>query len=168
MTQNQTITHPNSAALQQRIQAQRTQATSMAGCPVHRLKDKLREAGLRPTRQRVVLGWLLLGKGDRHVTAESLFEEASRLPSPVSLATVYNTLHQFTEAGLLREIALDGAKSWFDTNTSNHHHFLNSETGELTDIFGADVALKNLPALPDGMEIDRVDVVVRLRKIVQE
>src|SRR3954454_12421455 len=94
-----------------------------SGCPYHDLRRKLRQVGLRPTRQRVGLGWLLFAKGDRHVTAEVLFEEASKARVPVSLATIYNTLHQFTEAGLLREVAVEGAKTYFDTNVSNHHHF---------------------------------------------
>src|ERR1700712_5614150 len=81
---------------------------AMVGCPVHELRHRLRKAGLRPTRQRVALGWLLFARGDRHIPAERLFEEASRARVPVSLATVYNTLHPFTEAGLLREIAVDG------------------------------------------------------------
>src|SRR5215218_1688624 len=80
------------------------------GCPLSELRDKLRRVGLRPTRQRVSLGWLLFAKGDRHITAELLFDEATRARVPVSLATVYNTLHQFTEAGLLRQLAVDGAK----------------------------------------------------------
>lgn len=147
----------------QTVAARRAPPANMAACPVHRLKNKLRAAGLRPTRQRLALGWLLLGKGERHVTAESLHEEASALKAQVSLATVYNTLHQFKEAGLLREIAIEGSKSWFDTNTQNHHHFLLPGSGKLIDVVGADVVLDNLPALPAGMEIDRVDVVIRLR-----
>src|SRR5438045_3767659 len=89
---------------------------AMVACPVNSLKSKLRNSGLRPTRQRVSLGWLLFAKGDRHVTAELLYEEAVRARVPVSVATVYNTLHQFTEAGLLREVAIDGSKTYFDTN----------------------------------------------------
>src|SRR5271155_2797174 len=80
------------------------------GCPWHDVKAKLRDVGLRPTRQRMALGWILFAKGDRHVTAEMLYEEATRAKVPVSLATVYNTLHQFTEVGLLRQVAVDGSK----------------------------------------------------------
>ena len=83
----------------------------------------LRQVGLRPTRQRMALGWILFGKGDRHLTAEVLYEEATRAKVPVSLATIYNTLHQFTEVGLLRQVAVDGSKAYFDTNASAHHHF---------------------------------------------
>ncbi|MBV1704264.1 MAG: transcriptional repressor [Hyphomicrobiales bacterium] len=136
----------------------------MRGCPVHELRGRLRKAGLRPTRQRVALGWLLLGKGPRHVTAEGLHAEAGRLRVAVSLATVYNTLHQFTGAGLLREVTADGARTYFDTDTRAHHHFLVEESGELIDIPAAAVAFGHLPAPPAGMEIDRVDVVVRLRR----
>ena len=134
------------------------------GCPVHDLRAKLRGAGLRPTRQRVALGWLLFAKGDRHITAERLFEEATGARVPISLATVYNTLHQFTEAGLLREIAVDGSKTYFDTNVSDHHHFLVEDTNTLVDIPGSCVTVTSLPAAPAGMEIDRVDVIVRLRR----
>ena len=97
---------------------------ALTGCPWHDVKAMLRQVGLRPTRQRMALGWILFGKGDRHVTAELLHEEAIQAKVPVSLATIYNTLHQFTRAGLLREIATDGAKTHFDTNTTDHHHFL--------------------------------------------
>lgn len=134
------------------------------GCPVHDLRHKLRDAGLRPTRQRVALGWLLFAKGDRHVTAERLYEEATGARVPVSLATVYNTLHQFTEAGLLREIAVDGSKTYFDTNVSNHHHFLYEDSNQLVDIPGASFPVGPLPVAPDGMEVCRVDVVIRLRR----
>jgi Fur family iron response transcriptional regulator len=130
--------------------------------------ERLVAAGLRPTRQRVALGELLFGGGDRqvdrHVTAERLFEEATAAQMPVSLATVYNTLHQFTAAGLLREIAVDGARVYFDTNTSEHHHFLFEDDGELFDIPASCVVAPNLPAPPEGLKIARVDVIVRLRR----
>jgi Fur family transcriptional regulator, iron response regulator len=125
--------------------------------------ERLIAAGLRPTRQRVALAELLFSKGDRHVTAEKLFDEATTAHMPVSLATVYNTLHQFTAAGLLREIAVDGARVYFDTNTSEHHHFLLEDGEELLDIAGA-LAVANVPAPPPGLKVARVDVVVRLRR----
>lgn len=124
---------------------------------------RLVAAGLRPTRQRVALAELLFGKGDRHVTAERLFDEALAAQMSVSLATVYNTLHQFTAAGLLREITVDGSRAYFDTNTTEHHHFLYEDDGELYDIPGS-VAVVNLPAPPEGLKIARVDIVVRLRR----
>jgi len=130
---------------------------------VRRLRMRLMAAGMRPTRQRVALGGLLFGKGDRHVTAEKLFEEALAADLPVSLATVYNTLHQFTDVGLLREIAVDGARVYFDTNVSEHHHFLIDGEG-LVDIPGADVIVNKMPVAPEGYEIARIDVVVRLKK----
>lgn len=136
----------------------------MQGCPVHDLRGKLRQVGLRPTRQRVALGWLLFAKGDRHVTAERLFEEATTARVAISLATVYNTLHQFTEAGLLREIAVDGSKTYFDTNVSNHHHFLIEATNDLVDIPDAHITVGELPPAPEGMEIARVDVIIRIAK----
>ncbi len=125
---------------------------------------RLVAAGLRPTRQRVALGELLFSAGDRHVTAEKLFEEATAANMPVSLATVYNTLHQFTSAGMLREIAVDGARVYFDTNTSEHHHFLLEDNEELYDIPGSHVTVLNLPPPPVGLNIARVDIVVRLRR----
>ena len=122
----------------------------------------LRGAGLRPTRQRVALAHLLFAEGDRHITAETLHEEALAKKVPVSLATVYNTLHQFTEAGLLREVAVEGAKTYFDTNTSNHFHFFCENSGELLDIETGELRIAGLPEAPDGMTISRIDVLVRL------
>ncbi len=132
-------------------------------CPVSKLKFKLRSSGMRPTRQRVSLGWLLFAKGDRHITAELLYDEAVRAKVPVSLATVYNTLHQFTEAGLLREVPVDGSKTFFDTNVSDHHHFFIESDNGLIDIPGAQIEVGALPQIPEGMEVARVDVIVRLR-----
>ena len=124
----------------------------------------LRRVGLRPTRQRMALGWILFAKGDRHITAERLYEEANKAKVPVSLATVYNTLHQFTEVGLLRQVAVDGSKAYFDTNASEHHHFFVEGENVVVDIPGSDVIVDKLPTPPDGYEIARVDVVVRLRR----
>ncbi|BGE84910.1 Fur family transcriptional regulator Irr [Methylosinus sp. 3S-1] len=128
------------------------------------LRGRLIAAGMRPTRQRVALGELLFRGGHRHVTAEKLYEEARAAALPVSLATVYNTLHQLTDIGLLREIAVDGARVYFDTNVSEHHHFLIEDGDALVDIPGAEIDVVNLPAPPPGMRIARVDVVVRLVK----
>src|ERR1700693_2325893 len=134
------------------------------GCPWHDVKAKLRDVGLRPTRQRMALGWILLAKGDRHLTAEMLYEEASKAKVPVSLATVYNTLHQFTEVGLLRQVAIDGSKTYFDTNASQHHHFFVEDENAVVDIPGPDVVVGKAPMPPAGYEIARIDVVVRLRR----
>jgi len=136
-------------------------ATESAGKDV---TDILRTAGLRPTRQRVSLAELLYSKGDRHISAELLHEEAVAADVPVSLATVYNTLHQFTEVGLLREVAIDGNKTYFDTNTTDHHHFFIEGENRVIDIPGAGVGIGSLPQAPDGMEVVRVDVVVRVRE----
>ena len=125
---------------------------------------RLRGAALRPTRQRVELVGLLFGKGDRHVTAESLHDEAARSGVQVSLATVYNTLHQFTQAGLLRQVVVDAARSHFDTNTRDHQHFFLVEEGQLIDIPGENIAVAGVPAPPKGMAVDRIDVVVRVRR----
>ncbi|MCV6546401.1 MAG: transcriptional repressor [Cohaesibacter sp.] len=121
------------------------------------------EAGLRPTRQRLSLAELLFAKGDRHVSAELLQQEAEKVNVSVSLATIYNTLHQFTQAGLLREVAVEGNKAYFDTNTSDHHHFFFEEDNRVVDIPGG-MSVNALPEVPEGMEITRVDVVVRLRR----
>jgi len=122
----------------------------------------LRRAGLRPTRQRVALAGLLFGNGDRHVTAEMLHEEAVRAGQKVSLATVYNTLHQFQRAGLLREIAIGGQRTYFDTNTSNHNHFFLEGEGRLVDIPGNTIRVDGLPEPPEDLRISHIDVVVRL------
>ena len=135
------------------------------GCPWHDVKSMLRSVGLRPTRQRMALGWILFGRGDRHLTAEMLYEEATRAKVPVSLATIYNTLHQFTEVGLLRQIAVDGSnKAYFDTNVSAHHHFFLDGEDALLDIPGSEVIVGQMPTPPEGYEIARVDVVVRLKR----
>jgi Fur family iron response transcriptional regulator len=134
------------------------------GCPWHDVKSMLRDVGLRPTRQRMALGWILFAKGDRHLTAEMLYEEATKAKVPVSLATVYNTLHQFTDVGLLRQVAVDGSKTYFDTNTTMHHHFFVEGENALVDIPGADEIVSRMPKAPDGYDIARVDVVVRLRR----
>ena len=138
--------------------------TDFNGCPWHDVKTMLRDVGLRPTRQRMSLGWILFAKGDRHLTAEMLYEEANKAKVPVSLATVYNTLHQFTEVGLLRQVAVDGSKTYFDTNVTEHHHFFIEGDNALVDIPGAEAIVGKMPAAPAGFEIARVDVVVRLKR----
>ncbi|MBC6440515.1 MAG: transcriptional repressor [Rhodospirillales bacterium] len=126
------------------------------------LRDRMRDAGLRPTRQREQLALLLFQDGNRHLTAETLHREAMQDGIRVSLGTVYNTLHQFTEAGLLREVVVDSSRAYFDTNTGAHHHFFNTASHELTDIPADSVAVGSLPAPPSGTEVDGVDVVIRV------
>ena len=123
----------------------------------------LRGAGLRPTRLRMSLGYILFAEGNRHLTAEMLYREATEAKAFVSLATVYNTLHQFAEVGLLRRVAVDRAIKYFDTNTSHHHHFLAEGGKLLCDIPDTDLILSEMPVPPEGYEIARIDVVVRLR-----
>jgi Fur family iron response transcriptional regulator len=139
----------------------------MKGMPMMRpytpALDRLRAAGLRPTRQRLALAKMLFDRGHCHVTAEDLHRQAREANVKVSLATVYNTLHQFTDAGLLREVIVDSGRSYFDTNTSEHHHFLNEDTGRLEDIPNGDVVVLNLLEVPAGTAVKRVDVVVRLK-----
>jgi Fur family iron response transcriptional regulator len=127
------------------------------------MASRLRTAGLRPTRQRLALGGLLFAQGDRHVTAEALHVEAIGGGIELSLATVYNTLHQFTGAGLLRQVTVGGDKAYFDTNTGNHHHFYIDAEQRLIDIPGDRVQVHGLPNPPAGAEIDRVDVIVRIK-----
>ncbi len=140
--------------------AERSRLTGYAPLDAAR---RLRDAGLRPTRQRIALYCLLFGQGDRHVTAEMLYGEARGHGMAVSLATVYNTLHQLREAGLVRQVAVDCARAFFDTNTSHHGHYYFGDTGELADMpdDGPDIAGRI--AVPHGMEVESVDVIVRLR-----
>ena len=125
---------------------------------------RLKGCGLRPTRQRLDLARLLFRDGDRHVTAESLHDEVSSAGVKVSLATVYNTLHQFTEAGLLRQVVVDAGRSYFDTNVDDHQHFFLEEDGQLIDIPGEMIEVSNVPVPPEGLVVDRVDVVVRVKR----
>ncbi len=137
----------------------------MLDIETHRGTEWLNAVGLRPTKQRVALATLLVGDGqDRHVTAEWLFEAASTSGEKVSLATVYNTLRAFCDAGLMREITVDGAKSYFDTNMTDHPHFYWEDTATLTDAAEGQLEILNLPEPPEGAEIAAVDVVIRLRK----
>ncbi len=132
----------------------------------HRIVDQwLAKGGLRPTRQRVILARRLIGDGkNRHVTAESLFAASNDHADKVSLATVYNTLRAFCDAGLMREITVDGAKSYFDTNMSDHPHFYWEDSAELMDAPAEQLKIAVLPDAPDGAEIAKVDVVIRLRR----
>jgi Fur family iron response transcriptional regulator len=164
MTQVRTTVYSDPHALGRGDSLSARARAELTGCPWHDVKTMLRQVGLRPTRQRMALGWILFAKGDRHLTAEMLYEEATKAKVPVSLATVYNALHQFTDVGLLRQVAVDGSKTYFDTNVSDHHHFFVEGENALVDIPNADVALDKLPTAPTGYEVARVDVVVRLRK----
>jgi Fur family iron response transcriptional regulator len=132
--------------------------------PYAEMLQRLRAAGLRPTRQRLALARLLYGKGDRHITADELHGEAEAAGVGVSLATVYNTLNQFTAAGLLREVAVEAGRAYFDTNTGDHHHFYFEESGRLADIPAEGLSVAGVPEAPAGTDIARVDVIVRLRE----
>jgi Fur family iron response transcriptional regulator len=126
---------------------------------------RLKASGLRPTRQRLELAGVLFQGCDRHVTAESLHDEVLHAGVKVSLATVYNTLHQFTEAGLLRQVVVDAGRSYFDTNVGDHQHFFLEEEGHLIDIPGDTISVSNVPVPPEGLAVDRVDVVVRVKRV---
>jgi Fur family iron response transcriptional regulator len=136
----------------------------MSGRPFASVIELLRAAGLRPTRQRLALARLLFDKGDRHVSAEQLHSEAVQAALPVSLATVYNTLHQFIAAGLLREVVVSSGRSYFDTNVSDHHHFFFEDSGQLVDIPSDQIGVTGLPAPPSGTAIRRVEVVIRVAR----
>ena len=139
------------------MEAQQTNARPYSG-----VIARLKQAGLRPTRQRIALAKLLFDAENRHVTAEELHGEARRAGVSVSLATVYNSLHQFTDAGLMREVVVEAGKSYFDTNTGEHHHFFHEDTGALEDIPSDRINVSELPAAPDGTSVLRVDVIVRV------
>ena len=126
------------------------------------LIEMLKRHGLRPTRQRLALAKLLFGGANRHVSAESLHGEALGNGAKVSLATVYNTLHQFTAVGLLREVSVDPNRSYFDTNTTDHHHLYFQDTGRLEDLDAAEVRIGKLPDPPSGTTISRVELVIRV------
>jgi Fur family transcriptional regulator, iron response regulator len=136
--------------------------------PYSNVLEMLRSAKLRPTRQRLALARLLFEKGDRHVTAEQLHGEAQAASIAVSLATVYNTLHQFIEAKLLREVVVNPGRSYFDTNVSDHHHFFFEDSGHLLDIPGKDIGVTGVPLPPDGAAIRRVDVIIRVERRAPE
>lgn len=141
----------------------RLTSTSIAGPANDALAARLRKAGLRPTRQRLALAATIF-RSQRHLTAESLHAELLAEGKAMSLATVYNALNQFTEAGLLRSFGIEGRATHFDTNTHDHHHFV-TERGDVFDIPGGALTVAELPEPPEGMEIAHVDVVVRLRRV---
>jgi Fur family iron response transcriptional regulator len=129
-----------------------------------KIMNHLKLAGLRATRQRIELGRLLFSGEDRHMTAENLYVEAKSAGMSISLATIYNTLHQFTQAGMLRQVVVDPSRSYFDTNITDHHHFFFADEGELIDIPHDKIQLSSLPRLPKGLELEGVDVVVRVTR----
>jgi Fur family iron response transcriptional regulator len=133
--------------------------------PYGQVHDTLRKVGLRPTRQRLGLARLLFDNGDRHVTAEQLHAEAASANLRVSLATIYNTLNQFTESGLMREVVVEPGRSYFDTNTSDHHHFFHEDTARLQDIPSDSISVGKVPDPPTGTKVERVDIIVRVNKI---
>ncbi len=133
-------------------------------CPLRMARDKLTATGLRATRPRLALAWLLFGKGERHVTADELFNEAQRAKVNVSHATVYNVLNSFAEAGLVRRFAVTGDRSFFDTKLGDHQHFYCEDTGEIVDIHAGQLEVAHLPQVPQGYAIASVDVVIRLRQ----
>ncbi len=152
---------PGQQYLMKRFDLEKSQRkTSSHPC----LMAVLRMAGLRPTRQRIALAGLLFSGGHRHTSAEQLHAEAEKAGVKVSLATIYNALHQFRDAGLLREISVDATRTYFDTDTSNHHHFFVEGEERVIDIDSKSIDVVGLPSPPGGMEIAHVDIVVRVRR----
>jgi Fur family iron response transcriptional regulator len=139
-------------------------STMSSATPGPDFAARLRAASLRPTRQRVALARVLFEGGHRHVTAESLHAEVKATKIPVSLATVYNALNQFRDAGLLREVVVAPGRSYFDTNTGHHHHFFVETDNELHDFPSDEVTVAGLPAPPKGTKVARIDVIVRVRR----
>lgn len=127
-----------------------------------KLREKLHAVGLSATNQRLALGGLIFGHGDRHLSAEQLRKEAMAAEIPVSLATIYNTLRQFSGAGLLREVVVEPGRSYFDTNLSEHHHFFHEDEGRLEDISADRLSINSLPPAPNGTDIRRVDIIIRV------
>jgi len=124
----------------------------------------LREKGISPTSQRVAIGALLFERCE-HLSAEDVFKQVNIDHPQVSKATVYNTLKLFAEHGLIREVIADPARVFYDPNISPHHHFFDVSTGKLMDIPAEDVKILDLPALPEGMQMEGVDVIVRMRPV---
>jgi Fur family iron response transcriptional regulator len=155
---------------QARTDADLAGRTKRAGDAIawHGARALLRSARLRPTRQREVLAQLIFGQGNRHLTAHLLYEEAMRAGMSISVATVYNSLKHFTKAGMLAQIGVDGDKTFFDTNINAHHHFYIEDEQALIDVSDSGVMLERMPAVPDGYEVSRIDVVIRLRRLCGE
>ena len=126
------------------------------------IKDILRNSSLRPTKQRVMIGELLFNGTDKHVTAESLYRELTASEQKISLATVYNTLHDFCEKKLLKKVTVDTEKVYFDTNTSPHHHFYSDNEKLLIDISKDKIKIQGLPKAPKGKKIKDVELIAHL------
>ena len=131
---------------------------------IEKLTARLRRHGLRPTRQRLCLASFLLDGQNRHVRPDDIYDHLKSGPAKLSRGTVYNTLRQFCDAGLLRKVHGVGDTLIYDTNLHDHHHFLNAETGELIDIQHDEVQVKQLPGLPEGYAMDAVELTIRIRK----
>jgi len=129
------------------------------------LRDRLRAHGLRPTRQRIAMARLLLDCGNRHVSADELFLEAQQAGVQLAYTTVYNILHQFTSAGLIREVVVEAGRTWFDTNIEPHIHVMHEDSGEIQDIAvdPGKMDLSEYFTLPAGKEICDVDIIIRVR-----
>ncbi len=133
--------------------------------PTDAVLDLVRGAGLRPTRQRLSLGRLLFRQGHRHVTADDLHHDVIEAGVPLSLATVYNTLNQFADAGLVRRVSVNGERTYFDTDIGDHNHFYVEAEDRIIDIPAGEIQFGQLPEPPTGYEIARTDVVIRLKRI---
>jgi len=128
------------------------------------LSERLRAHGVHPTAQRVQIASLLLG-APQHLTAEQILAELRRSGVRVSKATVYNTLNLLAARGLIRQLAVEGDRAWFDSNTSPHYHFQDLETGALTDVSAEEIRFERLPPPPEGMEYAGIELFIRLRRV---
>lgn len=126
------------------------------------VEERLRAVGIIPTRQRVEIGLQLFDR-DKHITADQLLELVNTSSPEASKATIYNTLGLFAGKGLIREVIVDPQKLVYDTNTSAHHHIYNVDTGELSDVSSDHISISELPELHAGVEIEAVDIVIRVR-----
>jgi len=127
-------------------------------------KIKLRNAGLRPTNQRIIIADLLFNGSNRHFTAENLLDEINLSGNKMSIATVYNCLKRFKNVGLINQVESVKDTAIFDTNMDFHHHFLDEETGELTDIKNNEIHLLKLPEIPKGYINSGVDIIIKIKK----
>jgi len=149
------------------IREQLREETADNGAQSFDVHDFLKKAGLRPTRQRMILCSLLFSSGHRHITADDLYRDIIQTGFSLSLATIYNTLNQLVSAGLLRRIAIPGERTYYDTDPGSHHHFFIEKEQKVIDIPANTLHFRELPAPPQGYAITHVEVIIRLRRIGQ-
>ena len=130
----------------------------------HQAMKKIESSGIRPTKQRRVLAKILFEKGNRHLSADELFHDVKKEDRKISMATVYNTLKQFTSLGLVREVVVDQNKSLYCTNHKSHYHLYIEDEGKIVDIPTKNIDL-NIPSIPACLQLHNIDVIVRIRTL---